>query len=237
MEESRVQSFFLDSAKAVPVINGSEYIPPFAKKSEHNPILVPLWNTYLNTQTQLFDFINDFLDLAHFSEQESLILDSETYFNIQNEPNASKQIFINLHKVNDFRRINLYLIRVNEMLKPGGVFICKGQTIAQRRNSFYKHFTPYLGVFFYTVDFLFRRVMPKLPVIQGWYFAITNGRNRAFSETELLGRFYFCGFELIHKREIDGNDALHPEKGFRTQNRPGSNLWSTNPSQAKGQRW
>ncbi|MDD2331967.1 MAG: sugar transferase, partial [Candidatus Cloacimonetes bacterium] len=82
-----------------------------------------------------------------------------------------------------------------------------------RRNTFYKHFTPYLGVFFYTVDFLFRRVMPKLPVIQGWYFAITNGRNRAFSETELLGRFYFCGFELIHKREIDGMMHFILKKG------------------------
>jgi hypothetical protein len=46
--------------------------------------------------------------------------------------------------------------------------------------------------------------MPKLPILQGWYFALTKGKNRALSETEILGRFYFCGFELIHKKEIDG---------------------------------
>lgn len=213
LEESQSAKFFIDSAKAVPTINSSAYIPPFAPKIETDAILVPLFSRYLQENTELFDFINSFIDLAHFSEHEALVLKSETYYNIQNEAKSSKQIFINLHKVNDFRRINLYLIRVNEMLKPGGVFICKGQTIAQRRNSFYKHFTPYLGVFFYTVDFLFRRVMPKLPVIQGWYFAITNGRNRAFSETELLGRFYFCGFELIHKREIDGMMHFILKKG------------------------
>ncbi|MDZ4121239.1 MAG: sugar transferase, partial [Candidatus Cloacimonadaceae bacterium] len=107
-------------------------------------------------------------------------------------------------KINDFRRVNLYLIKVNEMLLPGGVFICNGQTIAQRRNSFCKRFTPYLGMVLYGMDFILRRVLPKLPLAQGWYFAITNGKNRALSETEMLGRFYFCGFELIHKREIDG---------------------------------
>jgi hypothetical protein len=47
-------------------------------------------------------------------------------------------------------------------------------------------------------------VFPKLPILQGWYFAMTKGRARALSETEMLGRFYFCGFDLIHKREIDG---------------------------------
>ena len=47
--------------------------------------------------------------------------------------------------------------------------------------------------------------MPKIPVLQGWYFALTKGKNRALSETEMLGRFYYCGFELINKREINGS--------------------------------
>jgi len=91
------------------------------------------------------------------------------------------------------------------MLLDGGVFICHGQTITQRRKRFYRKFTSVLGAPLYFCDFLLRRVMPKLPILQGWYFALTKGRNRALSETEMLGRFYFCGFELIHKREIAGH--------------------------------
>lgn len=204
LEDSQSPKFFLDSGKAVPVLNHSSYAPPFSDCSAEESILVPLWQQYLYNQDELFGFVNDYLDLTRFCKSKTLVLHSATYFNIQNEEPRSRQIFINLHKINDFRRLNLYLIKVNELLLDGGVFICHGQTIAERRNQIYKKFSPYLGVFIYFGDFLFRRVLPKLPLLQGWYFALTKGKNRALAETEMLGRFYFCGFELINKREIAG---------------------------------
>jgi len=204
LEEQQRPRFFLDADKQVPILSSGAYIPPFSTDTEEDAVLVPLWRKYLQDNETLFDFINDYVDLTRFKASKTYILNSETYYNIQNEPENSRQTFINLHRINDLRRLNLYFIRVNEMLLPGGVFICRGQTIAERRNLFYKRYTPYLGVFLYGVDFVIRRVMPKLPILQGWYFAITKGKNRALSETEMLGRFYYCGFELIHKREIDG---------------------------------
>ncbi len=204
LEESQSPKFFIGSSSAVPVINDQPYAPPYSACVPEKSIIMPLWQRYLANNEKLFSFLNDYLDLTCFNSEKTLILHSETYFNIANEVPLSRQIFINLHKINDFRRINLYLIKVNELLLDGGVFVCNGQTIAQRRNLLYKRFTPYLGILVYGADFLFRRVMPKLPILQGWYFTLTRGRNRALSETEMLGRFYFCGFELIHKREIDG---------------------------------
>jgi lipopolysaccharide/colanic/teichoic acid biosynthesis glycosyltransferase len=204
LEESQGSKFFIDSRNVVPVISNEAYHLPTSPEIDTNSILIPLWEKYLQSCPQLFDFLNDFLDLTRFNRNGTLILDSETYYNIQNEIENSRQVFINLHMINDLRRFNLYLIRVNEMLVDGGVFVCNGQTITQRKNRFYEKYTPYLGSLLYFVDFVFRRVLPKLPVLQGWYFAITKGQNRALSETEMLGRFYFCGFELIHKREIDG---------------------------------
>lgn len=204
LEESQSPKFFLDSQNAVPAISSAIYSPPYSECGPEDSILVPLWQNYLANNQDLFDFVNDFLDLTRFCKSQALVLHSETYFNIENETSDSRQVFINLHKVNDLRRFNYYLIRVNELLKEGGVFICHGQTITQRRNVILKRYTPYLGVFVYAFDFVFRRMFPKLPVLQGWYFALTKGRNRALSETEMLGRFYFCGFDLIHKREING---------------------------------
>ena len=204
LEESQSPKFFLDSGNAVPSINNHSYSPPYSDCSPEESILVPLWQGYLANDEDLFSFVNDYLDLTRFCKSRTLVLHSETYFNIANEALESRHIFINLHQINDFRRINYYLIKVNELLLDGGVFICHGQTIAERRNDIYRRFTPYIGVIIYFFDFLFKRVFPKLPVLQGWYFALTKGKNRALSETEMLGRFYFCGFELIHKREISG---------------------------------
>ena len=83
-------------------------------------------------------------------ERQSLTLDSET-FNIENEPEKSKQLFINLHKINDFSG-NRYFIRVNEMLDDGGVFICRGQR-SRRDARVFISATPYFGIFLYSGDF------------------------------------------------------------------------------------
>ena len=207
MEDLQSPKFYLEEQKQIPVISCEAYVPPFSQAIPEDSIMVPLFQNYLKDQHELLEFINDYVDISRFSKSKTLVLNSETFFNIQNEAEESRHLFINLHQINDFRRLNAYIIRVNQMLAPGGVFICKGQTITERKHRFYKNFTPYLGRVIYFADFLFRRVMPKIPILQGWYFAITNGKNRALSETEIMGRFYFCGFDLIHKREI--NNLMH----------------------------
>ncbi|MDY0151571.1 MAG: sugar transferase [Candidatus Cloacimonas sp.] len=222
LEESQGAKFFTDSSNVVPVISNEPYALPCTPEIDDNSIIIPLWQKYLADKPELFDFLNDFLDLARFNRNGTLILNTETYYNIENETASSRQVFINLHKINDFRRLNFYLIRVNELLVDGGVFVCNGQTITESKKAFYHRYTPYLGSILYVIDFIFRRVLPKLPVLQGWYFAITKGQNRALSETEMLGRFYFCGFQLIHKREIDSqmHFILKKAKAPRTDSNP-----------------
>lgn len=204
LEQAQNLTHFQQPPKDIPAINHSSYAPPYSECKPDESILIPLEQDYLKKQEELLAFIKEYLDISRFCKSQTLILDSEAYSNIESEAPNSRHLFINLHRVNDLRRVNLYLIKANELLMDGGVLICRGQTITQRRDMFYKQFTPVLGAPLYFLDFLLRRVMPKLPVLQGWYFALTKGQNRALSETEMLGRFYFCGFELIHKREING---------------------------------
>lgn len=205
LEESQSPKFYLDSTKVVPAINHQVYAPQYSDCVLEDAVPLSRWHSYLGNDEELIDFVNAYLDLSRFCQSKTLALHSENYANIEHEAPNSLQIFINLHRINDLRRVNLYLIKVSELLIDGGVFICQGQTITERRNQFCRNLTPYVGMVAYFFDFLFRRVMPKIPVLQGWYFALTKGRNRALSETEILGRFYFCGFELIHKREINGS--------------------------------
>ncbi len=202
LEEDFSDRFIRNAANVVPILDMGPYHPDFGN-SEDEPIVVSLWQNYMFDNKKLYDFLTKSLNLANFSKSKTLILNSEDLFNISGIEANSLQMFFNLHKINDFRRINQYLIKVNENLTDGGVFVCCGETIAERRNRFFRSLTPYIGVFAYGFDFIVRRVLPKIPIIQGWYFALTKGRNRALSETEMIGRFYFCGYELISKDEID----------------------------------
>ncbi|MCB5231002.1 MAG: sugar transferase [Candidatus Cloacimonas sp.] len=181
----------------------SPYSPSFSDSQLSESVIVKLWQKYLDKHNALFDYISERINLTKFSEKSALIINSATYFNIEHIEPESQQLFINLHKINDFRRVNLYFIKVNENLVNGGVFVCCAETTAQRHNRFMTKYGALFGKILYSFDFLFRRVSPKIPVLQGLYFGITNGRDRTLSETEILGRLYFCGFELVGHKEID----------------------------------
>ncbi|MFA7057838.1 MAG: sugar transferase, partial [Candidatus Cloacimonadales bacterium] len=169
-----------------------------------NSIKSLLQTKYFKDQDSAFDFLNEHLDLNCFCKNKSYIINSHSIFNIENLDPESQSLFINLHKANNFRRINKYIIQVNENLTQGGVFCGCMETKNQRRRRFVKKYTLVLGNIIYFIDFIVRRVFPKLALLKGLYFAITKGKNRVFSETEFLGRLYFCGFELLAKREIEG---------------------------------
>ncbi len=54
--------------------------------------------------------------------------------------------------------------------------------------------------------------MPKIPGFSQLYFAITKGRNRAFSFTEILGRLYYCGFSHIASTVIENRQYIIVKK-------------------------
>lgn len=180
------------------------YSPQFGDDNSTDAVKIKLWQQYLSNEQQLFDFINESVDLTRFSKNNTFVINSEIYYNIENIDTDSQELFINLHKINDLRRINRYFIKVNENLVDGGVYILKTETIAERARKTMVAFGPILGKVIYFFDFIFNRAFPKIPLLQGLYFGITHGTNRAISETAMLGRLYYCGFEFINQREIDG---------------------------------
>ncbi|HCM16426.1 MAG TPA: hypothetical protein DHW79_10920, partial [Candidatus Cloacimonas sp.] len=112
MEDLQSPKFYLEEQLQIPTISSEAYIPPFSAAIPEDSIMVPLFQNYLKDYPDLLSFINDFVDISRFSMARTLVLNSETYFNIQNEAESSRHLFINLHKINDFRRLNYYFIRV-----------------------------------------------------------------------------------------------------------------------------
>ena len=118
--------------------------------------------------------------------------------------NSSTNIFLNIGKVNNIRRINKFHEFANLKLKSNDLYISCAETLEIRRNRVWRA-APYgfrnlIRIF----DFLKKRVIPKLPIFKKIYFAITKGKNRVISKAEILGRLISCGFEIIEYFEYGG---------------------------------
>jgi hypothetical protein len=110
--------------------------------------------------------------------------------------------FINVNKINNVRKINEYLNRMNKCLPPGGVHICCVETLEQRRERFFNKYPAYIVYLYYFLDFIVNRVFPKLHLTRNLYNKLRNGNNRVISLPEVLGRLVFNGFEIIDTKQI-----------------------------------
>lgn len=160
-------------------------------------------NVYLKSLPELFNWINKRVGFGNLKITELLVLRSRDIYNVEIINDKELKFFINLHEINDIRRINAYFIEVNKKLKEGGKFIGKFEPIKNRRDRFLIKYPYLIAELFYAFDFIWSRVFPKLPIIQKFYFGLSQGRNRALSLAECFGRLYYCGYKIVDLYEPD----------------------------------
>ncbi len=158
---------------------------------------------YLKNKAVFFNFLKANIPLTHIPKENSLVLNTNTFFNFEYTDPQSQYFFCNLHKVNDYRRINQYFIQINRNLTEGGYFVGCGETNAERYSHYFSTYPKPLALLFYSIDSFFRRVIPKLQGCKQVYFYLTKGRNRALSKAEILGRLFYCGFNILAITEIE----------------------------------
>jgi len=141
--------------------------------------------------------------------QESLgrvqIISTSTRFNIYSLPDNGYGCIINLMRTNDIQYINKFFEAVNSKIPIGGLFIGKAETYNLRKKRILKKYFFPLNYIFYVIDFVFKRIFPKVPILKQIYFFVTRGRNRLLSRAETLGRLYSCGFEIIEEQFINND--------------------------------
>jgi lipopolysaccharide/colanic/teichoic acid biosynthesis glycosyltransferase len=148
-------------------------------------------------------FVSSHLDL---SEKNSVILRTrsiDTIYHLSNDLTA----LVNLKKVNDVRWINKFFEEVNAHLNPGSLYIGAVEISEQRKARIFRNLPKGIAHFIYVIDFMLRRILPKLNFTKGFYFFITDGRNRVMSKAEVLGRLVCCGFDIVDLKVID--DTLY----------------------------
>ena len=108
----------------------------------------------------------------------------------------------NSHRLNDVPRLNKFLEKANNSLRKGDFLLICMETKDSRKTRILNKFPRALSYPFYILDFILKRVFPKLKVTKKVYFWITKGRNRVISLSEGLGRLVSCGFKIVGYQRI-----------------------------------
>lgn len=149
---------------------------------------------------EAYDFISNYVET---DSNHTLIVATTDDFNITNSPLSCSAI-VNLSKVNNIRRINKFFEKVNAKLDNGDVFICCHETIAARQLRHRMGNIPIIKNLFFSLEFVFLRVFPKIWGLKKIYFFFTRGRNRLLSKAEVLGRLVSCGFDIVSYETHNG---------------------------------
>jgi len=152
----------------------------------------------------VYDFIAEHINLQGIPRKACSVFDTKTSFNIETREDASRDLLINLHKVNDIKRINDYFALLNQKTAMGGYVAGCGKTIKGTYDEYRRRFPAPFGHIFYFFNFFFRRVLPKLPITREINYLLTRGDNRTLSQTEILGRLVYSGFKIVACTEING---------------------------------
>jgi len=150
--------------------------------------------------SKLSNFINLYFNL---SSRRNYLTSTSDQINLEKLTFGKFSSILNLKKVNDIRYINKFFETVNTILPNSGLYLGKVVTYPNRRSAILKKYPPILNKVIYFFDYIFSRVLPKLPISKNLYFHLTKGKGRVISRAEMYGRLYSCGFEIIDEKTIN----------------------------------
>jgi len=108
---------------------------------------------------------------------------------------------IEKEKLNDVGKINLFLRNANEKLPLHGYLIgCADFKLGYEpdKDFVYQSMIPISTDIF---SFLIHRVLSKIHPFRYFYLKFTKGRRRRISKTEILGRLFYSGFDVLKIKE------------------------------------
>jgi len=148
----------------------------------------------------IIDIIKKFS--SDINSNNHLIIKTKNIFNLKGKNNI--KLFVNLEKTNNFRHVNKFHENVNSILNDNGLYCSCSETVKQRAERKWINSPFFFRPLVLFIDFLYKRVIPKIPITKQIYFAMTRGHNRVMSKSEIMGRLASCGFEIIEIIEHKG---------------------------------
>lgn len=146
----------------------------------------------------LLNYLDKYIRLG---SRNTFVLRTSELFNIRKLQNYRFDAIVNLMPLNQIRGINTMFGLVNDKLPDDGLFVCCFEPQSTTKRNILRRFTPVVGYVYYTLHYLYKRVLPKIFMTERLYFDITEGKNRILSKAEVLGRLSYCGFEIVDEHK------------------------------------
>jgi len=147
----------------------------------------------------VFNYLDHYLDLGSDEAMVHLKSESERLDVVQ-----EKETIVGIQRLNDVRHINKYLEKVNSKLAENGLFAGRFETFTARRERKGINRIPLISDVYFFIEFLLKRILPKVGFTKRLYFNFTKGNDRLLSKAEGLGRLVSCGFKIMDYKSIDG---------------------------------
>ncbi len=184
-------------------------------KFTYHDLIRSLYTIQLENKNEVIQFLSSTFEKENIKKDRVTIFDTISTTNIEILYNNSQDLLVNLHNINNLRRINHYFINSYNKLSTGGLLV--GSFIPLE--NFDSHLRGQMPHFLYAImlpfHFIFHRVFPKLAITKQIYFILTDGKNRTLSKAEIFGRLSFCGFKM-EKYETIGNQIYFTCKKSKT---------------------
>ncbi len=166
-------------------------------------VMQRLKKVYLKEEMTLFEFTKQNTQIERIPANKTSAMHTHHLYNIKHTDPESQLLFVNLHEVNGWSRINEYLRQVNMNLKVGGFFVSCGEDYRKRHLRYYKTYPLFLATIATITDYIFRRFVQRIPIIREIYYAIFQEAHKPFSQSEILGRIAYSGFDIVDVLEKD----------------------------------
>ena len=127
-------------------------------------------------------------------------------------PDGEAEVLLAEDHLNAIRYVNRYLRKANEKLKQDGFLVVSFDTAAKRRLQFYSKYPKFIAGFLYFFDFIWHRVCPRLFLTRRFYYFCTSKVRKVFPRPEIMGRLYYCGYDVVSEQYIHDRYCVIAQK-------------------------
>lgn len=136
------------------------------------------------------------LDKARLDSRLTKVVCDRDRFAFLQIPDYQYHTIVDITLLNDTRGINKRFCMVNQKLPDEGRYVCCYRPQEYIKQKILNKYPKGLNWVVYSLYFFNKRVIPRLLLTSRLYYDVTRGKKRMLSKTEVLGRLYYCGFEV-----------------------------------------